>query len=305
MSYHSNPHSYHLFAIPTPLLETLTPRNDISSRDLTQQPKPTVDGDGIAKIDGTLSRDPTQTSTSTTSGRSCNVCQGTSFANVDDQRNHFRSDWHRYNVKLRLNGKATVAETEFIRLVEGTCSSVYGREDADELSGLEDSLSGSASESTDEDSETESNKKLATLMSRATVKTRSRSPSPSSAQRNLPLMPLIWFHSPPSTQIGVYRAIFSSPDAVAPYLDQLGKMKNCKEAEGKKWALFLVAGGHFAGAVVRVHRDRSKDDDGGKTKKGKPRKAIPDTEVILHKTFHRYTSEFCPHEVSGTCSPRS
>lgn len=72
------------------------------------------------------------------------------------------------------------------------------------------------------------------------------------------------------------------------------EMQNCKEAEGKKWALFLVAGGHFAGAVVRVHRDRSKDDDGGKTRKGKPKKAIPDTEVIVHKTFHRYTSEFRP-----------
>ena len=71
-------------------------------------------------------------------------------------------------------------------------------------------------------------------------------------------------------------------------------MQNCEDVEGKKWALFLVAGGHFAGAVVRVHRDRSKDDDGGKTKKGKPKKVIPDTEVIVHKTFHRYTSEFRP-----------
>ena len=159
---------------------------------------------------------------------------------------------------------------------------------------LEDSLSGSASDSTDQDSDIESNKKLATLLSRATVKSRSRPPSPSSIQRNLPLTPLTWFHSPPSTQIGVYRAIFSSPDVVAPYLDQLKEMQNCKEAEGKKWALFLVAGGHFAGAVVRVHRDRSKEDDAGKTKKGKPKKAIPDTEVIAHKTFHRYTSEFRP-----------
>jgi len=158
---------------------------------------------------------------------------------------------------------------------------------------LDDSLSGSASESTGEDTDVESDKKLATLLSRATVKTSSRSTSPSSTQRNLPLTPLTWFHSPPATQIGVYRAIFSSPDVAAPYLDQLREMQNCKEAEGKKWALFLVAGGHFAGAVVRVQRDRSKDD-GGKTKKGKPKKVIPDTEVIVHKTFHRYTSEFSP-----------
>lgn len=115
----SHPYSYHLFALPTPLLETLTPRNDISSRDLAPQPQPAADGDGTAKIEETPSRDLTTTSVSTTSGRSCNVCQGASFANVDDQRNHFRSDWHRYNVKLRLNGKEVVAETQFTHLIEG------------------------------------------------------------------------------------------------------------------------------------------------------------------------------------------
>jgi len=114
MSNFSNPHSYHLFAVPTPLLETLTPRNDISSRDLAPQPQPVAGGDGATKTEET-----TTTSTSTTSGRSCNVCQGASFANVDDQRNHFRSDWHRYNVKLRLNGKEVVAETQFTQLIEG------------------------------------------------------------------------------------------------------------------------------------------------------------------------------------------
>ena len=119
MANFSHPHSYHLFALPTILLETLTPRNDISSRDLAPQPQPAADGDGTVKIEETLSKDPTATSASTTLGRSCNVCQGASFANVDDQRNHFRSDWHRYNVKLRLNGKEVVAETQFIRLIEG------------------------------------------------------------------------------------------------------------------------------------------------------------------------------------------
>ena len=294
MTNSSNPYSYHLFALPTPLLETLTPRNDISSRDLTQRSQPATDGHDTAKIDEPSSRDPTTASTSATSGRSCNVCQGASFSNVDDQRNHFRSDWHRYNVKLRLNGKDAVVESQFTQLIEGILFTFSGGLEADELLALEDSLSGSASESTDEDTDVESDKKLATLLSRATVKTGSRSPSPSSTQRNLPLTALMWFHSPPSTQIGVYRAIFSSPDNAAPYLDQLREVQNCKEAEGKKWALFLVAGGHFAGAVVRVHRDRSKDDDGGKTKKGKSKKVIPDTEVIVHKTFHRYTSEFRP-----------
>lgn len=132
MANFSNPHSYHLFALPTPLLETLTPRNDISSRDLTKRSQPAADGDDTPKIDEPSSRDPAIASASTTSGRSCNVCQGASFANVDDQRNHFRSDWHRYNVKLRLNGKDAVAENEFARLVEGMPLAVLWKIGADE-----------------------------------------------------------------------------------------------------------------------------------------------------------------------------
>ena len=65
-------------------------------------------------------------------------------------------------------------------------------------------------------------------------------------------------------------------------------------SEGRKWAMFMVAGGHFAGAVIRVsHADDDADqDEGTSSRKKKPKKARPDTEVLLHKTFHRYTSEF-------------
>jgi hypothetical protein len=58
---------------------------------------------------------------------------------------------------------------------------------------------------------------------------------------------------------------------------------------GRTWAMFMVAGGHFAGAVVRVSRPDQHDMDDAKTKKNLKR-PIPDTEVIRHKTFHRYTS---------------
>ena len=97
-----------------------------------------------------------------------------------------------------------------------------------------------------------------------------------------------WFHSPPSTQIGVYRALFSQP--VDRHLDELREMQQARE---RKWALFMVAGGHFAGAVVRVSRsdaEEEEEEEGGKKKKKK--KPRQDTEVLRHKTFHRYTSEF-------------
>ncbi len=59
---------------------------------------------------------------------------------------------------------------------------------------------------------------------------------------------------------------------------------------GRTWALFMTAGGHFAGAIVRVKRPDSDDHDGGLTKKGKAKKPKPEVEVLKHKTFHRYTS---------------
>lgn len=57
------------------------------------------------------------------------------------------------------------------------------------------------------------------------------------------------------------------------------------------WALFMVAGGHFAGAIVRVSRpDESADEDVRGDQKKKPKKSKSETEVLFHKTFHRYTS---------------
>lgn len=57
--------------------------------------------------------------------------------------------------------------------------------------------------------------------------------------------------------------------------------------------MFMVAGGHFAGAVVRVSKEEDEVvnvDDDVVGKKKRPKKLKPDTEVLKHKTFHRYTS---------------
>ena len=59
---------------------------------------------------------------------------------------------------------------------------------------------------------------------------------------------------------------------------------------GRTWAMFMTAGGHYAGAIVRVKRPDGDDDQGGLTKKGKPKRPKPEVEVLKHKTFHRYTS---------------
>jgi hypothetical protein len=43
----------------------------------------------------------------------CTVCVNASFTDVDDQRSHYRSDWHRYNVKAKVSRKPLLTESQF------------------------------------------------------------------------------------------------------------------------------------------------------------------------------------------------
>ncbi|KAG1791673.1 uncharacterized protein HD556DRAFT_1383947 [Suillus plorans] len=241
---------YHVFSLPPELLETLIPRNLIS-----QPPPPEV---------STLIHTAPLVSDN---ARACNICLGATFADVTEQRSHFRSDWHRYNVKIRLRGGSPVTELAFAQLVDG----------------LEDSLSGSAS--SDESSDDSDAVKV--LVNK--IKRTSRSPS-LSEERQTPLTALTWFHSPPSTQIGVYRMLFPIDTPAPSYLAELKSIQERVEG-GRKWAMFMVAGGHFAGAIVEVSRPAEDQDStfSAKTKK-KPPKPKPETSILKHKTFHRYTT---------------
>jgi pre-60S factor REI1 len=43
---------------------------------------------------------------------------GPGFASAAEQRLHFKTDWHRYNVRRRVAKKPPVAEEQFDRIVE-------------------------------------------------------------------------------------------------------------------------------------------------------------------------------------------
>lgn len=55
------------------------------------------------------------------SGRGAYTCAltGASFSTLDGLKQHYRTDWYRYNVKLKLQGKKVpVSEQDFNRLIE-------------------------------------------------------------------------------------------------------------------------------------------------------------------------------------------
>ena len=150
---------------------------------------------------------------------------------------------------------------------------------------LEDSISGSASS---EDDDSEDSDAVAALVRKAKLVARTSSPTSDSIPA--PRTALTWFHSLPATQIGVYRALFSNNTDPTSYLSELKALQIARE---RKWALFMTAGGHFAGAVVRVSEGEETEGDIGKGKK-KHKRPKPDIEVLRHKTFHRYTSQYHP-----------
>lgn len=223
--------------------------------------------------------------TSKAGPRACAICQGKIFLDVEEQRAHFRSDWHRYNVKTRLTGGQPVSETAFSQLLEGAHIRLPDDCSLTPDSGLDDSLSGSASSDDDEDDDSDA---VNTLVNK-TKRLNTRAPSPESASKNPPITALTWFHSPPSTQLGIYRSILPLRTSPENYLNELRRLQS-PVPEGRTWAMFMVAGGHFAGAVIRVSREEDDDEEDEKLRKKKAKKPKPETEVVLHKTFHRYTS---------------
>ena len=145
----------------------------------------------------------------------------------------------------------------------------------------------SGSESSSENEDTSDTDAVQNLLAKSRVK--SRSPSPTGIP-NIPVTAITWFHSPPSTQIGVYRAVFPTGAQVGSYLSELHDMQT-PVPEGRKWAMFMVAGGHFAGLVARISRPEGVNNI---VQNGKQKKVIADIEILRHKTFHRYTSKI-PH----------
>lgn len=72
----------------------------------------------------------------------CATC-GVDSANFEVQRDHFRSDWHKYNAKLKVRGKPTVDEDAFDAMSDiGSIGSLSGSDtDDSEDDGIQDKSS--------------------------------------------------------------------------------------------------------------------------------------------------------------------
>ncbi|BEI85297.1 hypothetical protein CcaverHIS002_0506980 [Cutaneotrichosporon cavernicola] len=258
-----------VYSIPPQLLDSL------SVRSIQSQEEESGETDNNAEVQSS-SQLPAVASSS---GLGCQTCPGASFDLPEDQRAHFKTDWHRYNAKAKLNNSKIVTADEFDNVVDGV-SSISGSASASSASSqdritrlLKKTKVVDKEDAIDSDEEAE----LADLRRRAHLRTA-----------------VIWFQAKntppalgvePDTQIGVYRGLFPSYETAGDYLNELKRLQlgpPVPEDEERRVALFMVAGGHFAGMIISLRpRGKSERQDV---------KGAGDVRVLQHKTFHRYTT---------------
>ncbi|XP_071487663.1 tRNA endonuclease ANKZF1-like [Diadema antillarum] len=194
----------------------------------------------------------------------CSLCD-IKFEMREQQKEHYRVDWHRFNLKRRMMGLKTLSEDAFAQL-------------GDDIS----SISGSGDSSSEDDvdmspvSHHHSNHTLGTsssLMMASSHLSRNDSDddededdanSEKKSSANGRRHPRIYFENEDGQVVSIYRCIVhgkrDSPSSHSELISRgLGLLSN------RKWAIMMTGGGHFAAAVY----------DG--------------CDVVVHKTFHRYT----------------
>ncbi len=187
---------------------------------------------------------------SVNSSRSCSYCQ-VQFEEVSDQRLHYKLDWHRYNIKQSLAGRRAVTEDEFEKQLQE-----IENDEENEISASDDSC----------DSEDEESREQTQIVQGARI----------------------LFVSGTDTVFSVAKCLLLDPRARD--LPSSGDLCTLMQAAPRRltWALLMLGGGHFAGAVFR----------GG--------------QALVHKTFHAYTvrakqggSQGAADNKSGSSHPKS
>lgn len=219
------------------------------------------------------------------------MCKAT-FYNVEDQRQHVRSDFHRYNLKLQIKGIPSVSEATFIK----------------QIGDLDESISGSESEESEdeeEDTKTNGDSTLMALLKRQAKISPQMDDGESVVKRqptsagNAPLLWLSSLKAGDDFTLGVYKALLSEPEKeqAKTGLIELLQSKQVKPVHGKQsgpasalkalpssdphFLLLMIGGGHFAASIVSLIPELRKSAGGMEE-----RHPI----VKAHKTFHRYTT---------------
>jgi hypothetical protein len=96
----------YLYKLPEELLDTLVLKGDTQ---IEPHEAPQADEEDCVVSDST----------------GCITCNIITFADVSQQREHMRSDLHRFNLKRKLAGQKTVSADEFDQMLDGRMSMLW------------------------------------------------------------------------------------------------------------------------------------------------------------------------------------
>ncbi|KAG0755684.1 hypothetical protein G6F62_008356 [Rhizopus arrhizus] len=234
----NNNRSLHIFDIPTELLKQLEPIEKAPEAVLTEQATQ-VTANALERLQ--IQQEDTELT--------CRTCQ-LSFLSREEQRSHYNTDWHRYNIKRKLVlDAAPISFEEFERLLSDLTESISGSEEEEEEEGQEqDKINTLVSRQKEEQNEQQD----------------STSDQPIIASQLKRYSALSWFRHKENTSLhyGIYRHLLASSSLAA-----------LRKSEGKRyWTIFMLGGGHFAACVIDVNA------------------SISDVKFAEHKTIHRYTT---------------
>jgi hypothetical protein len=281
-----------VFNIPTDLLSRFEPTEKVQEEQLLNQVKEEEDTTAInarALERLQIQEERLQDENGNLTCRTCDLTFNSSQR--EEQRLHFNSDWHRYNIKRRLVLNAQpVSFEEFEGLLAGKfgCSVIHAININDSIkTDLTESISGSESESETSDVEDDDEKKdkIETLVDKQQEQEEVVAPKADLLPVMKKYTALCWFRlkDDVSQHYGIYRHLLTQPNVESVERIQASQFKGKK----RMWAIIMIGGGHFAGSIMDVE------------KSGRSESLV---KVLYHKTFHRYTStcaNICKKTVSN------
>lgn len=201
------------------------------------------------------------TTTSEGAGMTCLACgiggagqEG--FSSAEEQRIHFKTDWHRCNVKRKLNKLQPLSEADFEAVVMRSNDGANEDWEVGSLSGSEtDSV-----ESMDEKLQDDPTETSAVSGPYFTVRS------------NQDGILAVW-----KCILGPDRSKKSQPDELS-FTDSncMSTLKTLLSNQSR-WAIILSRGGHFAAAIYDIIPPKNSNVN--------PR---PEIQEIVHKSFHKY-----------------
>ena len=273
----------YLYDLPPTILESLSLKPDEALHDAglpSQIDDASTDQTTASQEDSSI-----PPSSQTTLGtQTCSLC-GLSFVTLQEQKDHFKTDLHHYNLKQKLNGLKPVSENQFEKLMDELDVSISGSDT-------------SASEGEDDDASRKDTTLTALLRKQASLADQPDGTEETS-NKALSKTPLLWFSSsnlPENTYYGVHKALFTPAELgkegaiieaikqrqLAPIPIPKPNTELAVAPGSQHTFLCMMGGGHFAAMVVSLSPKLSKHGGHGPLDK--------DAVILAHKTFHRYTT---------------